>query len=182
MGDASALFFGSISCFWPGNLLILLSDQAFACSLSVPVCPSSSPRIINLWDYFLEFFWTTGFFDDQRRFVNEIQSPAKFSFVTEESPSFMFVHQNTNLNRKYFIIFHHPLSSWWCNDQTADSGAGAGLSRITRVCGSRQQTVNPLDYLLSKGMLEQGWFASTGELVSPPPPSNSEGLFCTFSR
>lgn len=85
--------------------------QAFSFSLSVPVCLSSSLRIINLWDYFLGFFLNTRFFDDQR-FVNKIQSSVKFSLVTENSSSVVFVHQNNNLNQKYWVIFHHPWSSW----------------------------------------------------------------------
>lgn len=75
MPDSPALFFGLFSWLWsglfstclsfscPGKLLILPSD--FACSLAVLVCLSSSYpatcsflRIIDLWDYFLEFLDT----------------------------------------------------------------------------------------------------------------------------
>lgn len=70
MSDSPALLFRlfswlrpCLSCSCPGKLLIFPSD--FACSLAVPVGPSSSHpatcsflRIIDLWDYFLEFLDT----------------------------------------------------------------------------------------------------------------------------
>lgn len=70
MPDASALFFGLISCF--PNLPVLVTCSFFCPTKPspAPVWPSSSLRIINLWDYFLEFFLNTGFFDDQRRFID----------------------------------------------------------------------------------------------------------------
>lgn len=112
MPDASALFLGSISCFrpaCPGNLLIVPSLRLLPVCSCLPEFFAEDYQPLGL---FLGIFLNTGFFDDQRRFVNKIQSPAKFSFVTERSSSFMFVYQNNDLNRKYGAIFHHPWSSW----------------------------------------------------------------------
>lgn len=73
-----------MSCSCPGKLLVLLSNQVFACSMSVPICltfshpqTNSFQRIIDLWDNFLHF-WTM-FFNEQRLFFFKIWSLAKFS-------------------------------------------------------------------------------------------------------